>query len=87
LYRDAEKRMGGTGSKGYVSPWEIKQIKSGKTRLEKGLIFVQREEKRKGASHEMIKQWIEQKNEAIGKARGKRRSQLIIERGRLERML
>jgi len=89
-YRDAEQRVGGPGTKGYVSPWEVKQVKHGKTRLEKGLVFVQRQERtrgRGGASAAQVREWIAQKEEAIRSSTGRRRTQLVIERNRLERML
>lgn len=91
-YRQAEKDVGGPGTKGYVSPWEVKQLREGRTFLEKGLIFVQRAERKKvsknsGVSQVQVREWIAQKDEAISKARGKRKEQLIIERNRLERML
>lgn len=92
-YRSAEKEAGGPKSKGYVSPWEVKQISHGKTKLQKGLIFVQRKERQvkvagnSPASRAQIKVWIEQKEEAIREAKGRRKAQLIIERNRLEKML
>jgi len=91
MYRWFEKQFGGPKGKPYVSPWERRQIAKGKTTLQKGLVFVQRLEKQVGraggVSRAMIEQWIEQKKEAIEKARGKRRAQLRIEQHRLERLL
>jgi len=91
MYRDAERRTGGPGGKGYVSPWEVRQLAQGKTRLEKGLLFVQQVERkarrRGGLNQDRVRQWIVEKDEAINAARGKRKEQLIIERNRLERLL
>jgi len=87
MYRDYERLAPG---KDYVSPWEVKQVKGGKTLLQKGLLFVQRTEKKAregGISKPMIQSWIDQKAQAIKDARGKRRTQLVIERRRLERLL
>jgi len=87
MYRDYVRRAPG---KNYVSPWEVKQLKQGKTLLQKGLIFVQQTEKKAregGIGKPMIRQWIEQKRQAIKKARGKRRVQLQIECSRLESLL
>jgi hypothetical protein len=90
-YRDFERQVGGTSTKGYVSPWEIKQIKAGKTLLDKGLIYIQRQERKGGTTtgvpKEMIQQWIDEKNRAILKARGERRRELIEQRERLRRSL
>lgn len=78
-------------NKKHKSPWERKQIKSGKTRLEKGLVFVQGAEQAEAAGKSvgkgMIRQWISEKELAIKGARGKRRTQLTIEKRRLERLL
>ncbi len=87
MYRDYERI---TPDKGYVSPWELKQISKGKTPLQKGLIFVQKTEKQMregGISKSTIALWLEQKKEAIKSARGKRRTQLVIESRRLEKLL
>lgn len=91
MYRSYEKQVGGPKSKDYVSPWELKQIKHGTTKLQKGLVFVQKLEKESkragGVSKNMIRSWISDKDEAIRNARGRNRAQLIIERNRLERLL
>lgn len=95
MYRYFEKLTGGHDAQGqeYIAQWQARQVKHGKNRLEKGLIFVQREEKKakaapsKKASDAQIRSWIEQKNTAIASATGKRKQQLVIERNRLERML
>jgi hypothetical protein len=91
LYRDAEKRVGGPGTKGYVSPWEVRQISQGTTRLEKGLIFVQQVERQakspKGLSQAQVRSWIAEKEDAIKESKGKRKTQLILEKNRLERLL
>lgn len=87
MYRSYEKQ---TGGKNYTSPWEIRQLSQGTTRLEKGLIFVQTLERkaRKGDLNEgQIVQWINEKNDAINAATGKRKEKLLIERNRLERLL
>jgi len=90
LYRWYERQYGGPGGKPYVSPWQLKQTKSGRTELQKGLIFVQKAEKGyKGGelSKATIRSWIGQKNEAIRLARGKHRARLQIEVRRLEGLL
>jgi len=91
LYRRYAQQKGGPKGKGYVSPWEIRQLAKGKTKLAKGLIFVQKLEKQegvaRGVSKDMVRQWIAQKDVAVKKARGGRRAQLIIEKHRLERLL
>jgi len=69
-----------------VSPWQLRKV-FGKTRLERGLIFIQRAERRGGASLDQVRQWIGEKDAAIKRARGGRRKQLIVERDRLERLL
>ena len=89
-YRDAERQVGGPKSKSYVSPWELKQIRKGKTKLQKGVVFVQKLEKQSkkaGVSQTMLRRWVAEKEEAIRRARGKNRTQLIIEKNRLERMI
>jgi hypothetical protein len=90
-YRAYEKQQGGTKSKNYVSPWQIHQLASGKTRLEKGLVFVrqvERKAKRDGSvSQSQVRSWIAQKEQAINESSGKRKAQLIIEKNRLERLL
>jgi len=68
-----------------VSPWQLRKH-FGKTRLERGLLFIQKAEKRGGATYTQISLWIAQKTNAIAKARGTRKAQLQIELGRLERL-
>ncbi len=95
MYRFYEKMTGGHDAQGqeYIAQWQARQIKHGKNRLEKGLIFVQREEKKakatpsKKANDTQIRSWIAEKDLAINSASGKRKQSLIIERNRLERML
>lgn len=90
MYRDYERRHGGPDGKPYISPWQLKQIRAGKTELQKGLIFIQKTEKRFGEgaiSKARVQSWIADKEQAIKKARGKRRATLIIERNRLEKLL
>ena len=88
MYRAAEQRTGGPKGKPYVSPWQLRAIRKGKTALQKGLVFIQKQEKKAGGtSKQMLRNWIADKDEAIGRASGKRRQQLIIERNRLERLL
>ena len=87
MYRDYERIA---PDKGYVSPWQVKQLKQGKTPFSKGLIFVQQIEKKaqQGTiSKPMLRSWLEDKAQAIKKARGKHRTQLRIEYNRLERLL
>jgi hypothetical protein len=91
MFREAERAAGGPGTKRYKSPWEARQLAGGKTRLEKGLIFVQRVEQKTKRGDTLnavqIRQWIAEKEVAISGARGKRQEQLILERNRLERLL
>lgn len=90
LYRHYERQYGGPRGKPYVSPWQLRQLRTGKTPLQKGLIFVQGAERRLQdgtVSKAMVRSWVEQKGEAIKKARGKHRAQLVIEKRRLERLL
>lgn len=84
MYRDRVKDSPGPR---WVSPWQIRQIRKGKTRLEMGIVFAQRAEKRGGISTMEVVRWIEQKEKAIARARGPRRKQLKIERDRLTRLL
>jgi len=91
MYRDYTRITGGPDAKGYVSPWELKQIKSGKTALDKGLIFIQRKALSGGSvtgvPKPMIQKWIDEKNLAIVKARGQHRRDLITQRDRLKKEL
>jgi len=83
MYRAAEKVA---PPKKDISPWQLRRV-FGKTRLEKGLVFVQRAERQGGTNEAQIKQWVKEKDESILKAQGQRKEQLIIERNRLERLL
>jgi len=83
MYRSAEKVA---PPKRGVSPWQLRKV-FGKTRLERGLIFIQQAEKRGGVSLDQVRQWISEKDTAIKRARGGRRKQLIVERDRLGRLL
>lgn len=69
-----------------VSPWQLRRI-FGKTHLERGLIFIQKAERRGGASASQVRLWIAEKNNAIRNARGQRRAQLTVERNRLTKLL
>ena len=69
-----------------VSPWQLRRI-FGKTHLERGLIFIQKAERQGGASASQVRLWIAEKNNAIRNARGQRRTQLIVEKSRLEKLL
>jgi hypothetical protein len=90
-YRGYEKAVGGPGTKNYVSPWELRQVKSGKTLLDKGLLYVQKQERKggttSGVSKATIQQWIDGLDKSISKARGKRKQDLIAQRDRLRRQL
>lgn len=86
MYRDYEKRVGGRDTKGYVSPWELKQIKSGKTLLDKGLLFVQKRKKtgKTGKVDDPVtRDWIHQLDEKIARSRGKVKARLVGQRKRL----
>lgn len=82
LYRDAEKRVGGPDSKGYVSPWELKQIKQGKTPLDKGQIFIQKQARKPAPG--MTGEWVRQLDEKIVESKGKERQRLVGQRDRLK---
>jgi len=69
-----------------VSPWQLRRI-FGKTHLERGLIFIQKAERQGGTKVGQLAQWVKEKEAAIKRARGSRRSQLVIERNRLARLL
>jgi hypothetical protein len=88
MYRGYIKQV---GDKNYVSPWELKQLRKGKTLLDKGLIFVQSSERTASAggavNKGMIRQWMDEKNIAIKKARGANRTRLQQEYHRLEKLL
>lgn len=83
MYRDTERVA---PPKRHISPWQLRKPK-GKTRLERGLVFIQQAERRGGIAIEQLKQWIKEKNAYIRAARGDRKRQLIIERNRLESRL
>jgi hypothetical protein len=88
LYRYYERRVGGADTKRYVSPWQLRTIKSGKNLLDKGLLFVQKA-KREGRPPPVtqMKQWIDQLSENIRTATGERRIQLLRQKNNLERRL
>lgn len=73
--------------KGYRSPWEVRQLRSGKGKLAKGLIFIQRKEREGKVSSSLLRGWIANKKQAIEQARPSRRPQLRLELRRLEAML
>lgn len=81
MYRSYEKVAPG---KNYVSPWEVKQVRGGKTPFDRGQIFVQKAEK--GARSGAIKQWISQLTESI-KLYPAQREQFEKQRERLRGML
>jgi len=87
LYRYFEK-LTPERRDGYVSPWRLK-VYYGKSRLEKGLIFIKRLERGKSkASYAQILLWVGQKEEAVRKTHDKRRkNQLRREIRRLEALL
>ena len=70
----------------YIAPWRLRRI-FGKTHLERGLIFIQKAERRGGASASQVRLWIAEKNNAIKVSRGQRRAQLTVERNRLAKLL
>lgn len=87
MYRASEKHV---PDKGYVSPWQTKQVATGANKLVKGLIFVQSLERRRAkgqVSDSTVRQWITEKEMAINSARGEQKTALILQRNRLERML
>jgi hypothetical protein len=58
-YRKYEKVWPG---KNYTSPWELKAIKSGKTKFDRGQFFIQRAER--GEQKSTIEHWIRQLGES-----------------------
>ena len=85
LYRKAEKIAPG---KRHISPWELKPP-TGTTRLQKGLVFIQRQERAARTSgaaiqRHMLVGWINAKKRAIESARGLRKAELGVELRRLE---
>lgn len=69
-----------------ISPWQLRRV-FGKTRLERGLIFIQKAERGGGVGLPQVRQWIAEKDNAIKRATGQRKDQLVVERNRLERLL
>ena len=85
MYRSYQRQAPGQN---YISPWESRQLLKGKTLLDKGLIFVQKEEKAgRPVNKDMVRNWMKEKTQAIKRARGKRRVQLRLEYNRLEKLL
>ena len=82
-YRDREKYHPGPRS---VSPWELRR-RRGKTKLERGLIFIEVAEHRGDLKIGRLAQWIKEKEVAAKNARGQRKAQLIVERDRLKKLL
>ena len=74
----------------HVSPWVLGR-RHGKTKLERGLMFVevleQRTKQGNPPTSTQLRLWIGQKENAVAKARGQRKAQLKVELGRLERLL
>ncbi len=60
MYRSYERQFPG---KGYRSPWEIKQVRGGKTPFDRGQVFIQKAEK--GVGKSTIQHWIDQLTESI----------------------
>jgi len=81
MYRTYEKHM---PDKGYISPWEIRQISRGKTKFDRGQIFIQKAEK--GAQKSAIQGWIAQLTESI-KLFPKQAEQFSKQRAALRKML
>jgi len=87
MYRAYEQRTGGPKGKGYVSPWELKQLRKGKSLLDKGLISVQKVKRGQAIGKSQIAQWVDQLGESIKSARGQRRERLISQRDNLRGLL
>ncbi len=73
--------------KKHVSPWELRMVHKGKTPLARGLVHIQKAEKAGSVSKGQVQRWIAEKKVSISGSRGKRRAQLTVELGRLERLL
>jgi len=86
-FRAREKTHPGPRS---VSPWELRRH-PGKTKLERGLVFVevleQRIRKGNPPTSTQLRLWIGQKRTAIARAGEPRKSQLKIELARLEHLV
>jgi hypothetical protein len=87
MYRAYEKRTGGTGAKGYVSPWQLKQLRKGKSLLDRGQIFVQKVKRGQAIGKSQIARWVDQLGESIKSARGQRRERLVQQRDNLRGLL
>lgn len=86
MYRDYTRQTGGDNAKNYRSPWEVKQILSGKTPLDKGLIFIQKATV-SPVSKSVLNDWIKKLGDSISEARGNRRVQLVLQRDRLRKLV
>ena len=88
MYRSYERLTGGPEAKGYVSPWELRMVKKGKSLLDKSLIYLQRA-KRAGqpVNRGQVRDWIEKLDASIRGSRGSRRAQLVRQRENLRRSL
>jgi len=78
MYREYERRRPG---KPYVSPWEKKQIKKGKTKLDRGQIFIKKAERAQSSVE--LENWVAQLDMSIEAATGERKKQLEKQRERL----
>ena len=72
--------------KGYKSPWEKRQVRRGRTRLERGQVFISRARRGNGRRTQ-VESWLAQLERSIATARGRRRDRLLQQKARLERML
>ncbi len=70
--------------KRYRSPWEVTQVKRGKTKFDRGQIFIQKAEK--GAQKSAIQGWIDQLTKSI-RLYPAQRAQFVKQRASLRRML
>ena len=83
MYREFEDKTGGHRRQGgLVSPWELKQVKKGKTPLDRGQIFIQKSQRGK-VNKGAIMNWLSHLDANIRQAKGARRTQLIQQRMRL----
>jgi len=84
-YRDYERQIPG---KGYVSPWEKRQIRLGKTLLERGQVFISKAKTAlKRGNDSQARDWIGELDKSIRAATGERKTQLQKQKERLERKL
>lgn len=84
-HRAYKQRASDPDCKRYVSPWEVRRIRSGQT-LNREVLRAQIAERRGFAPvNDQALRWIDQLTESIRGANGERREQLIQQRNNLLR--